>query len=118
MAHARALITGITGMVGSHLADFLLAQTDWDLFGMCRWRSPLDNVSHLIDRANHGDRLKFLYGDLRDYISLQNVVEEARPDFVFHLAAQSFFDNVRSEEHTSELQSLRHLVCRLLLDKK
>ena len=77
-------------MVGSHLADFLLAQTDWDLFGMCRWRSPLDNVSHLIDRANHGDRLKFLYGDLRDYISLQNVVEEARPDFVFHLAAQSF----------------------------
>src|SRR5258706_2550398 len=90
MAHARALITGITGMVGSHLADFLLAQTDWDLFGMCRWRSPLDNVSHLIDRANHGDRLKFLYGDLRDYISLQNAVEEARPDLVFHLAAQSF----------------------------
>src|SRR5262245_63683142 len=26
--------------------------------------------------------------------------------------------NVRSEEHTSELQSLRHLVCRLLLEKK
>src|SRR5258705_6839287 len=25
---------------------------------------------------------------------------------------------VRSEEHTSELQSLRHLVCRLLLEKK
>src|SRR5437899_5183549 len=24
----------------------------------------------------------------------------------------------RSEEHTSELQSLRHLVCRLLLEKK
>src|SRR5258705_10236273 len=27
-------------------------------------------------------------------------------------------DLVRSEEHTSELQSLRHLVCRLLLEKK
>src|SRR5438045_7278349 len=26
--------------------------------------------------------------------------------------------NERSEEHTSELQSLRHLVCRLLLEKK
>src|SRR5437899_8150336 len=25
---------------------------------------------------------------------------------------------MRSEEHTSELQSLRHLVCRLLLEKK
>src|SRR5205814_9970437 len=27
-------------------------------------------------------------------------------------------DGGRSEEHTSELQSLRHLVCRLLLEKK
>src|SRR5437899_5705330 len=27
-------------------------------------------------------------------------------------------DDLRSEEHTSELQSLRHLVCRLLLEKK
>jgi len=27
-------------------------------------------------------------------------------------------DCSRSEEHTSELQSLRHLVCRLLLEKK
>src|ERR1035438_6302648 len=26
--------------------------------------------------------------------------------------------HARSEEHTSELQSLRHLVCRLLLEKK
>ena len=50
--NTRALITGITGMVGSHLADFLLANTDWDIYGMCRWRSPLDNVQHLLDRAN------------------------------------------------------------------
>lgn len=46
----RALITG--GMVGCHLADFLSANTDWDIFGMCRWCSPLDNVAHLLDRAN------------------------------------------------------------------
>ncbi len=77
-------------MVGSHLADFLLAETDWDIFGMCRWRSPLDNVSHLLDRANRGDRLIFVAGDLRDYISLMNAVEEVRPDYVFHLAAQSY----------------------------
>jgi nucleoside-diphosphate-sugar epimerase len=42
MAKKRAFITGVTGMVGSHLADYLLANTDWDIFGMCRWRSPLD----------------------------------------------------------------------------
>jgi len=77
-------------MVGSHLADFLLENTDWDIFGMCRWRSPLDNVEHLLDRANNNDRVHFIYGDLCDYISLQNAVEESRPDYVFHLAAQSF----------------------------
>jgi len=77
-------------MVGSHLADFLLAETDWDIYGMCRWRSPLDNVSHFLDRANRGDRVHFLYADLRDYVSLTNLVDEARPDFVFHLAAQSY----------------------------
>jgi GDPmannose 4,6-dehydratase len=90
MPKPRALITGISGMVGSHLADYLLEHTDWDLHGMCRWRSPLDNVKHLLDRVNRRDRVFFGYGDLRDYISIQNVVEQARPDYVFHLAAQSY----------------------------
>ena len=44
-----ALITGITGMVGSHLADYLLKNTNWKIYGMCRWRSPFDNIKHLID---------------------------------------------------------------------
>jgi GDPmannose 4,6-dehydratase len=86
----RALITGITGMVGSHLADFILANTDWDVYGMCRWRSPLDNIEHLLDRANKKDRVHFINGDLCDYISLQNAVDESRPDYIFHLAAQSY----------------------------
>jgi GDPmannose 4,6-dehydratase len=90
MPKPRALITGISGMVGSHLADYLLEHTDWDIHGMCRWRSSLDNVKHLLDRVNRRDRVFFLYGDLRDYISIQNVVEQAKPDFVFHLAAQSY----------------------------
>ena len=86
----KALITGITGMVGSHLADFLLDNTDWDVYGMCRWRSPLDNVSHLLGRANNNDRIFFKYGDLNDQMSLLNVVESVHPDYVFHLAAQSY----------------------------
>ena len=98
----RALITGITGMVGSHLADFLLENTDWDIYGMCRWRSPLDNVEHLIDRANKKERVYFINGDLCDYISLQNTVEESRPDFVFHLAAQSY----PTTSFTSPIQTL------------
>ncbi|MCG8529772.1 MAG: GDP-mannose 4,6-dehydratase, partial [Desulfovibrionales bacterium] len=86
----RVLITGITGMVGSHLADFLLDHTEWEIFGLCRWRSPLDNVAHLLDRVNRGDRLHFLDGDLCDYLSLENALDHCRPHYVFHLAAQSF----------------------------
>ena len=98
----KALITGITGMVGSHLVDFLLENTDWDIYGMCRWRSPLDNVEHLLDMANKKDRVCFIYGDLCDYISLQNAIEESRPDYVFHLAAQSY----PTTSFTSPLQTL------------
>ena len=90
MVAPRALITGITGMVGSHLAEFLLERTDWDVVGMCRWRSPLDNLSNIAWRINAGDRVSLLYGDLRDTMSIQNVVANAKPDYVFHLAAQSF----------------------------
>ena len=90
MATKRALITGITGMVGSHLAEYLLEHTDWEIVGMCRWRSPLDNLSSIAGRINAGDRVSLLYGDLRDTLSIQAVVEKAKPDYVFHLAAQSF----------------------------
>ncbi len=87
---SKAMITGITGMVGSHLADYLLEHTDWEVYGVCRWRSPLDNVSHLLSRANEKDRLYFEYADLNDEMSLISVVGRVRPDYVFHLAAQSY----------------------------
>ena len=102
MGKKNALITSITGMVGSHLADFLLEHTDWEIYGMCRWRSPLDNVEHLLNRANEKDRLYFLYGDLCDYISLENAVDESLPDYVFHLAAQSY----PSQSFTTPIQTL------------
>lgn len=90
MSAPRALITGITGMVGSHLADYLIAETDWDIVGMCRWRSPLDNLESLVPMINRGERVKLLYGDLRDTLAVQDVVRQAAPDYVFHLAAQSY----------------------------
>lgn len=90
MTKKRALITGITGMVGSHLADYLLENTDLEIYGMCRWRSPLDNISHLIERINKKDRIHLLYGDLRDYISIHDVIRKSKPDYIFHLAAQSY----------------------------
>ncbi|WP_413204335.1 GDP-mannose 4,6-dehydratase [Rhodospirillum sp. A1_3_36] len=86
----RALITGLTGMVGSHLADYLLAHTDWEVHGLCRWRSPLDNIGHLLDRMNRGDRVFQHFADLRDFQSMLHAVTAVRPDYVFHLAAQSY----------------------------
>lgn len=86
----KALITGVTGMVGSHLADFLIENTDWDVYGVCRWRSPLDNVVHLLERVNKKDRVFFEYADLNDEMSLIAAVKKIKPDYVFHLAAQSY----------------------------
>ena len=90
MSKKRALITGITGMVGSHMADYLLANTDWEIYGQCRWRSPLDNIQHLLEKINKKDRIQLIYADLRDSISIDNLIKESKPDYVFHLAAQSY----------------------------
>lgn len=86
----KVLITGISGQVGSQLADFLLNETDWEIYGMMRWQEPFDNLYHLTARINKGQRLFIKYADLNDAISIQNLIGEILPDYVFHLAAQSF----------------------------
>ncbi|GAF68027.1 unnamed protein product, partial [marine sediment metagenome] len=78
------LITGITGFVGSHLADYILQNhPDNELYGIKRWRSPLDNINHI-------KKLKLYDCDLRDLSSLITVFGKIKPDIIFHLAAQSF----------------------------
>ncbi len=86
----KCLITGVTGMVGSHLADYLVKNTNWMIYGMCRWRSPLDNVKHLFKELNEGKRIFFEYGDLLDQNSLDVLLKKVKPNYIFHLAAQSF----------------------------
>ena len=86
----KALITGITGMVGSHLLDLLLKKTNWKIYGVCRWRSPLENVSHNLALANKKTKLFFEYADLCDPLSIYNLIDKIKPDYVFHLAAQSY----------------------------
>src|SRR3990172_4482880 len=81
----RALITGITGFVGSHLAEYLLArQPHVEVHGLKRWRSPLDNLEGILPSVHLCD------GDLRDARSMTKVIGEVRPDLIYHLAAQSF----------------------------
>ena len=80
----------ITGMVGSHLADYLWEHTDWEIHGLIRWRSPLNNLRDLMPHINAKKRIFLHYGDLRDSDSINHVVKTVKPDYVFHLAAQSF----------------------------
>ena len=81
----RALITGITGFAGSHLADYLLEhQSEVEIFGTYRWRSRTENIDHLTGR------IQLVEADLRDYQSIHATLDEVRPDYIFHLAAQSF----------------------------
>jgi len=81
----RVFITGITGFVGSHLADYILDNhSEAEIFGLKRWRSPRDNIRHI------EDRLKLYDGDLRDLTSMLAIIKEIKPDWIFHLAAQSF----------------------------
>tara|TARA_R100001377_G_scaffold81970_1_gene61886 strand:- start:5383 stop:6447 length:1065 start_codon:yes stop_codon:yes gene_type:complete len=84
------IITGIAGMVGSHLTDYLLKHTPWKIYGFCRWNDSLENIEHLSEQINNGKRVELIYGDLNDLSSLINLVEKAKPDYVFHLAAQSY----------------------------
>ena len=90
MTSKVALITGVTGMVGSHLADYLLETTDWKVCGLTRWNDKMDNIEHLMTRINKKDKIELAYGDINDLSSLLSVFSATKPDYVFHLAAQSY----------------------------
>ena len=90
MSKKVALITGFTGMVGSHLADYLLENTDWEVVGLLRWNDRTDNIEHLMPMINSKDRVSLEYGDINDLSSLLHVFAKVKPDYVFHLAAQSY----------------------------
>lgn len=80
----RVLITGITGPVGSFLADHLLTIPGLELHAFKRWRSDPRPIAHL------RGRLAVHEGDLEDAFAVDRVVAAAAPDYVFHLAAQSY----------------------------
>ncbi|MDO8609636.1 MAG: GDP-mannose 4,6-dehydratase [bacterium] len=83
----KILITGITGFVGSHLAEYILKKhKDIKVYGLVRWRSPKNNILNVLDK------ITLSYGDLEDYSSLEKILSDVKPDVIFHLAAQSYVD--------------------------
>src|SRR5205814_2831428 len=74
------------------------------------------DVAHPVAVAVAADGGNRARAGIEDQDLVARLVEEHRgrePE-----AARPVGERGRSEEHTSELQSLRHLVCRLLLEKK
>ena len=97
-----ALITGINGMDGSHLADLLL-EKGYDVWGMERRTSSKNriNTKHLEGKIN------FINGDMTDQNSLVRCLKESNPDEVYNLAAQSFVgESWNTPEYTSDVTGL------------
>ena len=98
----RALITGVNGMDGSHLADLLLSK-GYEVYGMERRSSSKNrtNTSHL------EGKIIFINGDLSDQNSLFRVIKESDPDEVYNLGSQSFVgESWNTPEQTSDVTGL------------
>lgn len=80
----NVLITGISGLVGSYLAEFLLEKIEnVKIFGTIRWRSRIDSIKHI------KDKLTLKECDIRDSVSVRSLIKETKPDIIFHMASQS-----------------------------
>lgn len=96
----KALITGITGFAGSHLAELLLSK-DYEVYGTTRPRSKTDNIDHIKRKLNLRD------ADLLDSHSFYTIISDIKPDFIFHLAAQSFVQSSwASPSNTMEMNAV------------
>lgn len=81
----KILITGITGFVGSHLAEYIISLNQGHkIYGICRWRSPKDNLRGICDKVHLFD------ADLCDLSALIRNFKKINPDIIFHLGAQSY----------------------------
>jgi GDPmannose 4,6-dehydratase len=96
------LITGVTGFVGSYLAKELINQKA-NVYGLIRRRADGTASKNLVDH-NIQERINLIEGDLSDISSLAQALDESNPDFIFHLAAQSFV--ARSFENSMETQQI------------
>jgi GDP-4-dehydro-6-deoxy-D-mannose reductase len=120
----KVLITGVTGMAGSHLAEYCATMPDVEIHGLKRWRADISNITE-----DMYYKINFHECDLRDQSSVMEVLGKVRPDKIFHLAAQSFVKaswqyphetfytnimgqcNVLEAARQLKLDSIIHLAC-------
>ncbi len=98
----RVLITGLTGQDGSYLAELLLGK-GYEVCGLMR-RSSSETTERL---EGFEDRVRIIGGDLLDQTSLMDAIEEAQPDEVYNLAAQSFVaESWKEPVYTGDVDAL------------
>lgn len=85
-----AVITGITGQIGSYLAEILL-ENSYKVYGLKRRSSSFntERIDHLYSDPHENPNLELVYGDLSDYSSIASLVADTKPELFFNLAAQS-----------------------------
>ena len=79
----KAMITGVTGMIGSHVARELVRQ-DCEVHGLARWRSDRRNLAGILDKTT------LHLGDVMDDTCIRKILRDTRPDIIYHFAAQAF----------------------------
>ena len=104
-----ALVMGITGQDGAYLAELLLSK-GYVVHGIKR-RTSLFNtqrIDHLYQDPHDPDRRLVLhYGDMTDSSSLIRIVQEAQPDEIYNLAAQSHVAvSFEEPEYTADSDAL------------
>ena len=106
----KVLITGVTGQDGSYMVDYLLDNTDYEIFGMIR-RCSKPDYSNLKLSLNN-PRFKFVVGDLSDSQSIENLVREINPNYFINFAAQSFVGSSwQIPEQTFDVTAMGTLRC-------
>src|SRR5690554_7084862 len=111
----KRVVVGLSGGVDSSVAAYLLKEQGYDVIGlfMKNWHDEsvtLSDECPWIDDSNDALLVANKLGIPFQVIDLSKEYRERIVEYMF--------DEYRSEEHTSELQSRPHLVCRLLLEKK
>lgn len=82
------LITGADGFVGSYLAEKLI-KNGAHVYGLIQRGTQGIYSQNLVYHGIEND-LKVIDGDLTDITSLASALDQSEPEYVFHLAAQSF----------------------------
>lgn len=106
----KVIITGVTGQDGSYMADYLLDNTDYEIYGMVRRTSTNNyhNIKHLLNNP----KFKLVTGDLTDSQSIDNIIREINPDYFINLAAQSFVGSSwQIPEQTFDIDAIGVIRC-------